>query len=349
MGKFKLTIIMALFVLLLAACGSSNEVSSEPEVESETTGGSETSEESEESTEPTTVEITDAHGTVTIPVNPKNVVALDNRTFETLAAWDIELAAVPKAVMLSDSPYVTDENVQDIGNHREPNLEILAAANPELVIVGQRFSGYYEDIKKLVPNAVVIDLNVDVSEEATAPGENLVNGFKETTLTLGKIFDKNEEAEQLVAELDQAIEKAKSAYNGTDTIMSVIVSGGDIGFSAPHSGRVFGPLYDIFGWTPALEVDATSTDHQGDEISVEAIAQSNPDWILVLDRDAPISGIAADEKVPAQDVIDNSPALQNTTAVSEGQIVYAPIDTYLNESIQTFIELFENIADSLAK
>ena len=37
--------------------------------------------------------------------------------------------------------------------------------------------------------------------------------------------------------------------------MSVIVSGGNIGFAAPHSGRVWGPMYEIFGWTPALEVD----------------------------------------------------------------------------------------------
>lgn len=341
MGKIKLTIIMAIFVLMLAACSSSDTANSEPEASEP-----ETSEDAE-SAEPETVEITDAHGTVTVPVNPKNVVALDNRTFETLAAWDIELAAVPKAVMLEDSPYVADENVQDIGNHREPNLEILAAADPELVIVGQRFSGFYEDIKKLVPNAAVIDLNVDVSEEAEAPGENLVNGFKETTLTLGKIFDKNEEAEQLAADLDAAIEKAKSAYNGSDKVMSVIVSGGAINFSAPHTGRVWGPLYDIFEWTPALEVDETTTDHQGDEISVEAIAQSNPDWLFVLDRDAPISGEA--DKVPAQDVIDNSPALQNTTAVSEGQIVYAPMDTYLNESVQTFIELFESITAALAE
>ena len=29
-----------------------------------------------------TVEITDAHGTVKVPVNPKNVVALDNRTLK---------------------------------------------------------------------------------------------------------------------------------------------------------------------------------------------------------------------------------------------------------------------------
>lgn len=337
MRKFKVTVFMAILVLMLAACSnSSNEA-----------GKTETNGKANDSTEVATVEITDAHGTVTVPVNPKNVVALDSRTFETLADWGIELAAAPKPVMPADSPYVADNSVQDIGNHREPNLEILAAADPELVIVGQRFAGFYEDIKKIVPNAVVIDLNFDVSEAAATPGENLVNGLKNSTLALGQIFDKNAEAEKLTADFDQAIEKAKSAYNGTDTVMSVIVSGGNIGFSAPHSGRVWGPMYEIFGWVPALEVDKSSSDHQGDEVSVEAIAQSNPDWIFVLDRDAAVS--STEGATPAQDVIDNSPALQNTTAVSEGKIVYAPDDTYTNESIQTYLELFENLANTLAK
>ncbi|PZM67609.1 siderophore ABC transporter substrate-binding protein [Paenibacillus dendritiformis] len=337
MGKFKLTVFLAIFVLMLAACSSpSNE-----------NGKTETNGQENHSTEASTVEITDAHGTVTVPVNPKKVIALDSRTFETLADWKIELVAVPKDVMPADSSYVKDDSVQNIGNHREPNLEIIAAADPDLVIIGQRFGNYYEDIKKLVPNAAVIDLNFDVSEKTDKPGENLVNGLKNSTITLGQIFDKNEEAKQLVADFDKAVEDAKSAYNGTDTVMSVVVSGGNIGFSAPHSGRVWGPMYEIFGWTPALEVDGSSSDHQGDEVSVEAIAKSNPDWIFVLDRDAAIS--ASTDSVPAQDVIDNSPALQNVTAVSKGQIVYAPNDTYTNESIQTYIELFKNLANTLAK
>ncbi|MNJ44282.1 putative ABC transporter solute-binding protein YclQ precursor [compost metagenome] len=129
--------------------------------------------------------------------------------------------------------------------------------------------------------------------------------------------------------------------------MSVVVSGGNIGFSAPHSGRVWGPLYEILGWAPSLEVEKSSSDHQGDDISVEAIAQSNPDWIFVLDRDAAIS--STEDSVPAQDVIDNSPALKNTTAITKGQIVYAPNDTYTNESIETFVELINNVAKALAK
>lgn len=295
--------------------------------------------------EAATVEVTDIYGTVTVPVNPKNVVALDNRTFETLSDWGIELAAVPKGVMPADSPYVADEAVQDIGSHNSPNLEIIAAVDPELVIIGQRFGSYYEEIKALVPNAAVINLNFDVSTAAEAPGDSLIEGLKNSTLALGQIFDKNAEAEQLVADFDQAIADAKAAYNGTDTVMSVVVSGGEIGFSAPRSGRVWGPMYEVFGWVPALEVDNASSDHQGDDISVEAIAQSNPDWIFVLDRDAAVS--SSTDAVPAQDVIDNSPALQNTTAITEGHTVYAPGDTYTNESIQTYLELFADIANAL--
>ena len=342
---FKVTLIMATFVLMLTACTSQGNKTVKPDTNDQVNESLQA--DNNEGIEPTTVEVTDIHGSLTVPVNPKNVVALDNRTFETLSDWGIELAAVPKAVMPADSPYVADESVLDIGNHREPNLEFIAAVEPELVIIGQRFANFYEDIKALLPNAVVIDLNFDVSETADSPGENLVNGLKDSTHILGQIFDKNEEAEALVAEFDRAIEDAKSAYNGSDTVMSVVVSAGNIGFSAPKSGRVWGPMYEIFGWVSALEVGNTSSDHQGDDISVEAIAQSNPDWIFVLDRDAAVSSTT--DAVPAQDVIDNSPALQNTTAVTEGRIVYAPNDTYTNESIQTYLELFENIANALGK
>ncbi|WP_313183899.1 siderophore ABC transporter substrate-binding protein [Lacrimispora sp.] len=343
----KTTAIMAAAVLMMTACSSpSNSKTTETIETTEATQAAETTE-AAKSEEALTVEIKDIHGLVTVPVNPQKVISLDNRTYETLSDWGIELVAAPKGVMPADSPYVADESVLDIGNHREPNLEIIAAADPDLVIVGQRFASYYEEIKKLVPNAVVIDLNFDVSEEADTPGENLVNGLKDSTVALGKIFDKNKEAEQLTADFDQAIEAVKSAYNGTDTIMSVVVSGGNIGFSAPHSGRVWGPMYEVFGWVPALEIDNTTSDHQGDDISVEAIAQSNPDWIFVLDRDAAVSSTT--DAVPAQDVIDQSPALQNVTAVSEGHIVYAPADTYTNESIQTYLELFGDLAKALAE
>lgn len=332
----KLFGVLAIFTL--AACSNTSKDSTKESTEVSSSQSSEASAK--------TVEITDVHGTVEVPVNPKNVVALDNRTFETLSDWGITLSAAPKGVMPPDSPYVKDDAVQDIGDHREPNLEILAAANPELVIVGQRFGDYYDEIKKLVPDAVVIDLAFEMAEDSATPGQDLVNGLKDSTTSLGKIFDKTTEADALNAELDKKIAEAKAAYNTEDKVMSVIVSGGEINFSAPNTGRVWGPLYEVLGWTPALEVDKSTSDHQGDDISVEAIAQSNPDWIFVLDRDAAIAG---NESSPAKDVIEAAPALQNTTAIKENHVTYAPADTYTNESIQTFIEIFDEITKAFTK
>ena len=340
LNLLKTTALVAIFAIALTACGNSNEDTVQTENETEVV---------EETTEEvaTEVEIVDAHGTVTVPIKPEVVVALDSRTYETLDAWGIEVAAVPKPVVGDDVSYKTDDNVQDVGSHREPNLEIIAAVQPDLVIVGQRFGSYYEDIKALVPDAVVIDLNIDTSEEATTPGENLIKGFVDYTTVLGQIFDKNEEAAQLVADFEAAMENAKTAYNGTDTIMSVIVSGGDVRFAAPGTGRVWGPLYEVFNWVPSLEVDGASTDHQGDDISIEAIAQTNPDWILVMDRD----GMNAGEEgvLPARDIISNSPALQNIDAVTNNRVFYAADNIYVSETIQSFTILFNDLATTLSE
>lgn len=335
--------------------GSDTETAQTEQAETEATESTETSEETEVATEDSqetenassdqggdTIIVRDATGEVEVPLNPETVVALDNRTFETLDDWGIEVAAAPKGLVPSDLSYANDDSVADIGNHREPDLEVIAAVDPDLVIIGQRFASHEEAIREIVPDAAVIDLNIDVSETAENPRENLVNGLKSINMTLGQIFEKEDEAEELITEFDEAIAGVNESYNPDETVMSVVVSGGEIGFSAPGNGRVWGPLYEVFGWAPALNVDESSSDHKGDDISVEAIAESNPDWLMVLDRDA---GASQDEEtVPAQDVIEGAPALQETTSVSQGNIVYAPADTYINESMQTYIELFADLA-----
>ncbi|MGO3134650.1 MAG: ABC transporter substrate-binding protein, partial [Agrococcus casei] len=114
----------------------------------------------------------------------------------------------------------------------------------------------------------------------------------------------------------------------------------------PGVGRTLGPVFDILALTPALEVADASDDHQGDDISVEAVADSNPDWILVMDRDAAVSADDP-EYSPAASVIEDSEALARVSAVEQGQIVYMPADTYTNEGLQTYTEFFNDFADAL--
>ena len=346
--SLKITVFAAVLALMLTSCNSgAGSSTSAPASSTPSASASTAPESSQQESEPATVEIIDVSGTVTVPVNPQRVIALDNRTFQTLEAWGVELVAGPKPIMPEGLSYKTDDSIMDIGGHNDPNLEVIAAADPDLVIVGQRFAGRYEEIKALVPNAAVINLNMDVSVDAENSGENLINGFRDFTLALGQIFDKNVEAEQMVADFDSAIAAAKDAYDPDVTIMTLIVSGGNVRFAAPGSGRLWGPLYEVFGWTSSLELDGASSDHQGDDISIEAIAQSNPDWIFVMDRDA--MNASADGYVPAYDIIANAPALANITAVTENQMIFSPNDAYVNESIQTFTALFYTIAEALAK
>ena len=270
---------------------------------------------------------------------PTSVVALDNRTFETLSDWGVELSAAAVSLMPDTIDYIEDDSILDVGTHNEPDLETIVAAEPDLVVNGQRFAQYHDDIASLVPDATILEL--DPREDEPFDAE-----LKRQITVLGEVFDKQDEAEQVIADFDAAVERVEAAYDEDQTVMAVTTSGGEIGYLAPGVGRTLGPAFDIFDLTPALEVDGASDDHQGDDISVEAIADSDPDWILVMDRD---TAVAADEDgyETAENILSASEALSGVSAVKDEQIVYMPVDTYTNEGIQTYTEFFNAFADAL--
>ncbi|MDN5900214.1 MAG: ABC transporter substrate-binding protein [Brachybacterium sp.] len=311
--------------LVLTACGASSD---------ETGAGA-----ADEAGAAGTVEVEDNNGPQTVEVPPASVVATDNRTFETLADWDVTLTAASRALMPTTNPLKDDESIIDLGLHREPDLEAVVAAEPTLIVNGQRFTQYHEDFEKYAPEATILELD-------PREGEPFADELKRQVGVLGQVFGKETEAEQLGTDLDAAMERVRSAYDGAATVMAVTTSGGDIGFIAPGMGRTLGWTFEALGLAPALEIEGASDDHQGDDISVEAIADANPDWILVMDRDAAISADDP-EYTPANEVLDSSEALSGVTAVAEDNIVYMPADTYTNESIQTYTEFFTDLADAL--
>lgn len=296
------------------------------------------------STEPSaagnTTQVTDARGTVDVPASPQHVVATDNRIFHTLQAWDVKLVAAPKKLIPGSNAYKKDDAVVDLGNHREPNLEAIVATKPDLILNGQRFAQHYDAIKKLTPDAALVDTDI-------SPDKPLDEELKRQTTLLGDIFGKQDEAKQLVADFDAAVKRVNDMKT-SDKFMAVITSGGEINYAAPGKGRTLGPVFEILGLTPALETDGSS-DHTGDDISVEAIAQSNPDWILVMDRDAAVSANNGEKYTPASELLKDSAALKNVTAVKKNQIVYMPKDTYIDESIQTYTQFFNDLADAMEK
>lgn len=322
-----LAAIAAIAALGLAACSSGATTSQSSAASSETT----------QATQASSVSIDANDGTVEIKLPVTRAASLDNRTFEVLAQWDVPLVAAPKQLIPSTVTAYNGEDIADVGMHRDPNLEALVAAEPDLIISGQRFSKYDAQIKELAPDVPLINLE---PREGQPFDQELI---REVT-DLGEIFGKQAEAKQLVDDFNASIERAKNAYDGSSTVMAVDVSGGNIGYVAPGKGRTWGPVFDLLGLKPALEVEGATDSHTGDDISVEAIAQANPEWIFVLDRDAAITKDGSN--TPAETVINDNAALQNVAALQNKHVVYAPGDTYTNESIITYTEIFNSIADA---
>ena len=278
--------------------------------------------------EPSSVSIESNLGTVEVPVNPVRVVALDNTSFETLRDWDITPVAVPKGLLPGTGfeDWLADESILDIGTHREPNLELVSEADPDLIIGGYRFASVQEDLESIAQT-----IDIAGSDEAA---DGYIASLKTQTTSLGEIFGKQDEATALIDAFDAASADAAAATN-SETVFLTVVNGGKIDNGAERIGRILEPLTltDVFA--------GKEGDIHGDSgLAPETIAQANPDWMIVLDRDA---GAKTEGAQPAKAIIDATEAFAETTFAQQDQIIYLDPQFYTREGIQAYTQAFDQI------
>ncbi|MFC4222568.1 siderophore ABC transporter substrate-binding protein [Lysinibacter cavernae] len=295
--------------------------------------GAETKAEPADASAAKTVSITTNDGTVDVPVAPERVVALDNTSFETLRDWGITPVALPKGLLPDEGfdDWIADTSILDIGTHREPNLELVSEAKPDLILGGYRFTDYQDDLES-------IGLTVDIAA-SDEYADGWVESLKTQTTTLGKIFDKSDDAAKLVSDLESAEEKAATATGG-ETVFLAVVSGGKIDNGAERIGRILEPLNlnDVFA--------GEAGDIHGDSgLAPETIAAANPDWAIVMDRDAAAGEEGAS---PAKQIVDAQEALAKTTFVTKDQIIYLDPFFYTREGIQAYTETYQQVADAFS-
>lgn len=279
-------------------------------------------------------------GEVTVPVNPERVAVLDSTAFETIHDMGITPVALPKQLLpTSLQDWADNPDIIDIGTHREPDLEALASSEPDLILGGKRFSEIQDTLESLAPT-------IDIA--ASTDSDDYIAELKKETETLGEIFDQEEKADELIAELDKAVEKAADLTDG-QTVFLANHNGGKIDNGAGRLAPLIQPLdmTDVFAETDG---DATSDSvHQDSGLAPETIAQANPDWMIVLDRDASTSNrkqLSQDE-YPAKATIEATEALKDTTAVKEGQIFYLDVDFYVTEGIEAYTKFYNDFAEVL--
>lgn len=187
--RFKLISVATVAALALVGCSSTDGDTS-----AETSSAAASSE---------VITIEDNHGTQEI-TSAESVVATDNRAFELLDRWGVDLVAAPiQLVPFTVTSYKENADIADLGTHREPDLEALAAAQPDLIINGQRFAQYYDDITTLAPDATVVELD-------PRDGEALDQELIRQVESLGQIFGEEEDAATIVDDFNAALERAKA-------------------------------------------------------------------------------------------------------------------------------------------
>lgn len=246
--------------------------------------------------------ITHAQGETTISGVPAKVLVQDWAAFDNLSALGVTVAGVPG----SNAPaYLVDQvpaDAEKIGSLQEPDFEGIAALEADLYIVAARSRTAYETAKEILPT---VDLSID--------NGTLIAGVEGNITKLGEIFGLEDKAAELVATLDAKVAEVKAAVEGKGTALVLVTNAGKLGAYGPDSRVSW--IYNEVGFPFALDA-VKDGDHGGDAITFELIAEVNPDWLFVVDRDAGVGQAGA-----AAALLDNE-LVNQSTAGKEGHIVY---------------------------
>lgn len=245
------------------------------------------------------VTIATARGDVTLAAKPATLAVFDIAALDTIAALGVMPAGVPDKLYV-DYLAEVGASAAPVGTIFEPNLEALAALGPDLIVIGSRSSTQGEALAPLAPT---IDMTI---------GADLVADARARVLAYGSLFGREDKAAELVAALDAKLAAVQAAAAGKGRALILMTNGPKV--AAYGKGSRFGWLHSTLNLPEAHE--NLNPETHGDAVSFEFIAETNPEWLIVVDRAAAIG-----EASSAQATLDN-PLVKGTIAGTKGQIIY---------------------------
>jgi len=266
--------------------------------------------------------------------NLNKILVLDVPSLDNLDFMQVAVNGVPSGNLPTYLAQYQDAKYAKIGSLFEPDYEAINAAEADLAIVGGRSSAKYAQVNEIVPT---IDMSLD--------SKNYLTSAKNNIQTLGQLFGKQEIASAMVAMLDDKLAKLKEVAPKAGKIMILITNAGNTGIYGPNSR--LGWLYNEVGFKGVSDnIDDRS--HGGDGVSFEFIMAKNPDWLLVIDRDAAVGQKTAGKS--AKQVLDNA-LVHKTTAWQKGQIIYLhPQEAYITSSgYQALVVIMDQIYNAMSK
>jgi len=220
--SLKSLLVLALFAMLLVGCSSKKE-----EDKAVDNGNAEKS-----------ITITGVNGEVTLDKPAKKVVVLEWTYAEDLLAVGIQpagMADIEEYHNWVNIDVELSDDVVNVGGRQEPNLEAIAALEPDLIIgTSFRHDGMIADLEKIAPTVI---FNPYPEDEKMDLYQEMITTFNE----IAKAVDKKDEAEQVLADLEIKYEEAKTTIDNAGLkTKEVVLTLAYTGAQAPEI-RVFTP------------------------------------------------------------------------------------------------------------
>lgn len=249
------------------------------------------------------------------------VVATSVAVTEILDALGVKVSGVPSTSY--ELPEST-EGAVEIGNPMSPDLEIIKSLNPTVVVSVDTLGSDYMELftQNNIPSEFVSLESLD--------------GLKDAISLLGERFNKKEEAEVLLTDLEDKeieVKKKAEAIENPDILLL---------FAAPGSTMIatsksyIGSLVELVGGRNIVEDNSTSFT----TYNKEDLAMLNPDKILVMVHAMPEEAKAALEAEMASDS-----AWQNINAVKDGNVIYLDSEYFGMSAKLNVIEGLDILSD----
>ncbi|MEV3100232.1 ABC transporter substrate-binding protein [Paenibacillus larvae] len=252
----------------------------------------------------------------------------------TLALGDLDIVhklganIVGRPATKSPLPSEGLKNAAEIGNTHQPNFEKLAAAKPDLLIVGAGFNKHIATVEKNGTKVLMTSANS-------------VADIQKSITLFGEVLEKKEEAKKLTQAIDDKLHAMSSA--GKTGVRALLVYGAPGTYMAALPNSLSGDVMAKSGGeNVAADYPQTKDFPQYAELSSERIVESNPDVVYLITHGDP----GAVKKSFEAEMSKNA-AWKNLKAVKEGSVIILPPDLFGSSPGTKITDALDFMSDNL--
>lgn len=249
---------------------------------------------------------------VVVPKSPNKVVVMNYGALDTLDALGKGsiVTATPLSVLPAYLQQYKNTTITDTGNMKEPNIDAIKQAKPQLIIIDGRQARHTEEFTKIAP---VINLSVDA--------KNYLESTKNHINILANITGTEETANNLIQSLDAKVSNAQSVAQASNkkAIVAIHNDGKMILINASSSAAL---IHDVLHVKRAVPLAPQPTNGIGKPkptfIDNNYISKVKPDIIYVVDR----------SKAIGQSAMKNDFFNTKVLAKSKTEVIYLTPDLW---------------------